>query len=297
MKDCGSILNKGGREAFSVSHGTYLSTFTGVVAILGEGGTFLKWKRSHWVWTTARMQGVETDLVLSLAVLEGGLKKVEGRSTIIRSEATALSWSSFLDLLLDLALRVIKGGWVVMGTELSLRMRFDLDIQSAEGGGLGDGLEEEGGSTINRSGSSALSRSSFLDLILDDLALRVVEGGWVMGTELSLRMCFDLYIQSAEGCGLGNGGYRAWWVLGLISGGAVLVLRSADLMWSVVRAPWPGVSRCRAGERRVVDVGGFRRVVGGGSGLNIVGGPGAVGHTRSAMVWFGVGIGFHCRKR
>eukprot|EP00978_Attheya_sp_CCMP212_P000240 scaffold481_cov63-Attheya_sp.AAC.1 len=129
--------------------------------------------------------GVETDLSFGLAVLEGGLQ-VEGMSTIIRSEAAALSWSSLLDLLLDLSLRIIEGGW-------------------AEGGGLDDGLKEEGGSTINRSDASALSQSSFLDLILD-LALRVIEGGWVMGTELSLQMCFDLDIQSAEGGGLGNGG-------------------------------------------------------------------------------------------
>eukprot|EP00978_Attheya_sp_CCMP212_P032181 scaffold124256_cov49-Attheya_sp.AAC.1 len=100
-----------------------------------------------------------------------------------------------------------------------------------------------------------------------------------------------------EGGGLGNGGYGAWWVLGLISGGAVLVLRSADLMRLVVRAPWPGICRRRTGERRVVGVGGFGRVVGDDSGLNLVGGPRTVGHMRSAMVWFGVGIGFHRRKR
>jgi hypothetical protein len=31
------------------------------LAILGEGGTFLKEKRSHWVWTAMRMQYVSGD--------------------------------------------------------------------------------------------------------------------------------------------------------------------------------------------------------------------------------------------
>jgi hypothetical protein len=66
----------------------------------------------------------------------------------------------------------------------------------------------EGGSTIIRSEAAASSRSSFMDFFLD-LALCVIEGGWVMGTELGLQMCFDLDIQSAEGGGLGNGGYGA----------------------------------------------------------------------------------------
>eukprot|EP00978_Attheya_sp_CCMP212_P033156 scaffold132507_cov38-Attheya_sp.AAC.1 len=58
-----------------------------------------------------------------------------------------------------------------------------------------------------------------------------------------------------------------------------------------------GIGRLWLAERRVWGVGGFRRVVGGGSRLNLVGGlAGAVGHM-SAMVWFEVGIGFHCRKR
>eukprot|EP00978_Attheya_sp_CCMP212_P011789 scaffold29318_cov65-Attheya_sp.AAC.1 len=39
---------------------------------------------------------------------------------------------------------------------------------------------------------------------------QVIEGGWVMGTEVGfLRMFFDLNVQSAEGGGLGNGGYGA----------------------------------------------------------------------------------------
>eukprot|EP00978_Attheya_sp_CCMP212_P040329 scaffold218920_cov39-Attheya_sp.AAC.1 len=78
--------------------------------------------------------GSETDLGLGL---EGGLE-VEGRSTILGSEMAALSRSSFMDLLLDLALRVIEGG-LVMGTEVGLWMFFDLDVQSVEGGGLGNG--------------------------------------------------------------------------------------------------------------------------------------------------------------
>jgi hypothetical protein len=56
---------------------------------------------------------------------------------------------------------------------------------------------------------AALSRSSFMDLLLDLVFLRVVEGGWVMGTEVGLWMFFNLDVQSAEGGGLGNGGYGA----------------------------------------------------------------------------------------
>eukprot|EP00978_Attheya_sp_CCMP212_P047284 scaffold421297_cov95-Attheya_sp.AAC.1 len=64
----------------------------------------------------------------------------------------------------------------------------------------------EGGSTIIGS-EAASSRSSLMDLLLD-LALHIIEGGWVMGMELGLVwMCFDfLDVQLAEGGGLGNGG-------------------------------------------------------------------------------------------
>jgi hypothetical protein len=57
-------------------------------------------------------------------------------------------------------------------------------------------------------GVLAFSRSSFMDLLLD-LALCVVERGWVMGMEFSLRMCFDMDIQLAEGGGLGVRGCGA----------------------------------------------------------------------------------------
>jgi hypothetical protein len=76
--------------------------------------------------------GSETDLGL-------GLEVEEGRSTIIGSEMAASSRSSFMDLLLDLALQVVEGGWVMGSMEVGLWMFFDLDVQSAEGGGLGDG--------------------------------------------------------------------------------------------------------------------------------------------------------------
>eukprot|EP00978_Attheya_sp_CCMP212_P044432 scaffold310286_cov30-Attheya_sp.AAC.1 len=114
MKECGSILNKGGREAFSgVTLGNILEA------------------EEEPLGVDCREDAV------SIRKGQGGLK-VEGGSTIIRSEAAAWSWSLFLDFLLDLALRVVEGEWV-MGTELSLWMCFDLDNQSAEGGGLGNG--------------------------------------------------------------------------------------------------------------------------------------------------------------
>jgi hypothetical protein len=79
-----------------------------------------------------------------LVVLEGGLE-MEGESTIIRSEAVALSRSLFMDLLLDLVLHVIEGRWV-MDKELGLRMCFiDLDVQLAEGKGwVMEGMGHEG---------------------------------------------------------------------------------------------------------------------------------------------------------
>eukprot|EP00978_Attheya_sp_CCMP212_P028197 scaffold96652_cov53-Attheya_sp.AAC.1 len=51
----------------------------------------------------------------------------------------ASSRFSFMDLLLDLALCIVEGEWVMGGTEVGLWMFFDLDIQPAEGGGLGNG--------------------------------------------------------------------------------------------------------------------------------------------------------------
>jgi hypothetical protein len=74
--------------------------------------------------------GSETDLGLGL--------EVEGRSTIIWSDMTASSRSSFVDLLLDLALHIVEGK-CVMDIEVGLWIFFDLDVQSAEGGGLGNG--------------------------------------------------------------------------------------------------------------------------------------------------------------
>jgi hypothetical protein len=51
---------------------------------------------------------------------------------------TASSRSSFVDLLLDLALHIVEGK-CVMDIEVGLWIFFDLDVQSAEGGGLGNG--------------------------------------------------------------------------------------------------------------------------------------------------------------
>eukprot|EP00978_Attheya_sp_CCMP212_P043676 scaffold289204_cov71-Attheya_sp.AAC.3 len=118
------MLKKGGTdfrcEAFF--RGTYSSTFTGAVAMVLLRGGILEAEEPLVGMDYGDAEGLE----------------VEVRSTIIRSEVAASSRSSFMDLLLDLALHVIEGGWV-MGTELNLRMCFDLDIQSAEGDGLGNG--------------------------------------------------------------------------------------------------------------------------------------------------------------
>jgi hypothetical protein len=43
-------------------------------------------------------------------------------------------------------------------------------------------------------------------IVLLDIALCVVEGGWVIVTDLGLWMCFDLHVQSEEGGGVGWGG-------------------------------------------------------------------------------------------
>jgi hypothetical protein len=50
---------------------------------------------------------------------------------------------------------------------------------------------------------AASSRLSFMDLLLE-LALCVIEGGRVMGTDVSLWMFFYLDAQSVEGGGLGS---------------------------------------------------------------------------------------------
>eukprot|EP00978_Attheya_sp_CCMP212_P002997 scaffold6131_cov72-Attheya_sp.AAC.3 len=139
IKECGSVLKKGGRE-----------TFSGVTSCSKKGllphaldwlprmllrGDILEAEEPLAVDCEDAVSTIRGGR--SLVALEGGLE-VEGRSTIIRLEAAASSRSMFMDLLLDLALRVIEGGWV-MGTELGLWMCFNLDVQSAEGGGLGNG--------------------------------------------------------------------------------------------------------------------------------------------------------------
>eukprot|EP00978_Attheya_sp_CCMP212_P032575 scaffold127978_cov65-Attheya_sp.AAC.3 len=100
--------------------------------------------------------------------------------------------------------------------------------------------------------------------------------------------------QLADVFRLGHPIGRRGWVGGCGIGGAS---SGPDAVGGVgAMAGFAELGRHRTGERRVVGVGGFGRGVGGGSGLNLVGRPGAAGHMRRAMVWFGVGIGFHHRK-
>eukprot|EP00978_Attheya_sp_CCMP212_P030844 scaffold114797_cov51-Attheya_sp.AAC.1 len=75
-----------------------------------------------------------------------------------------------------------------------------------------------------------------MDLLLD-LALRVNEGGWFMGTELGLQMCFDLDVQSApEGGGLGkNGGGCS---LGVAFGGPGVVSDAGAMAGFAVLGRW-----------------------------------------------------------
>jgi hypothetical protein len=72
---------------------------------------------------------------------------------------------------------------------------------------LGLGLEVEGRSTIIRLEMAALSRSSFMDLLLY-LTLRVVEGGWVNGYGGQLVDVFRIG-RSISGCRW-VGYWRVW---------------------------------------------------------------------------------------
>eukprot|EP00978_Attheya_sp_CCMP212_P016718 scaffold44012_cov75-Attheya_sp.AAC.1 len=66
---------------------------------------------------------------------------------------------------------------------------------------LEEGLEVEGGSTIIWLEVAALSRSLFIvhGFALGlGVVLRVIEGGWGMGMELSLQMCFDFWTSNCQ---------------------------------------------------------------------------------------------------